>query len=383
MSHASSRRAFLAAGLALPAPAAAPASAAPGLEFRPLGKTGLKVTSLGFGCMLASDAIVLERAADIGINYFDTARIYQGGNNERMVGAALKGKRHQVVLSSKTMASGKEDALRDLDTSLRELGTDYLDIWYLHSKNEPDAITDDLLEAQRAARQAGKIRFRGVTFHFNMPQMLEHTLKLGCFDVALASYNFTMQPDVGQAIAAARKQGLGVVAMKVMAGGYARIRRGDRLYGQDPGQLTGRLEQPGAMLAALKWTLRNRAVDSAIIGMTSFDELDENLRAMSEPLRPQEEKLLAERRAALAPLYCRMCGACGGVCEKGVRVADSLRCLTYAEGYGQFALARDAYLSLPAGARPERCGDCGRCSVACPNGVQVRERLLRAGSLLA
>jgi len=382
MKHASSRRTFLGASLALPA-AAAPQSAAPKLELRKLGKTSLEVTSLGFGCMLASDAMVLERAAEIGINYFDTARLYQNGNNERMVGAALKGIRKKILLSSKSTATDKAGALRDLDTSLRELGTDHLDIWYLHSKNTPDAITDDLLEAQRIAKQAGKIRFRGVTFHFNMPQMLEHTVKLGCFDVALASYNFTMEPGVGEAIAAARKTGLGVVAMKVMAGGYARIRRGDRLYGQNPDQLNGRLEQPGAMLAALKWTLRNRAVDTAIIGMTSFDELDENLRAMSEPLGKREEKLLAARRETLAPVYCRMCGSCGGVCDKGVRVADALRCLTYAEGYGQFAMARENYLALPAQAQPAQCSDCERCSIECPNGVQVRQRLLRAESLLA
>jgi hypothetical protein len=341
------------------------------------------VTSLGFGCMLASDPAVLERAADIGINYFDTARLYQNGNNERMVGAALKGRRQKVVLSSKSMAATKEDALRDLDTSLRELGTDHLDIWYLHSKNTPDAISDDLIEAQQIAKKAGKIRFPGVTFHFNMPDMLAHAVKLGCFDVALASYNFTMEPKVGEAIQTARKAGLGIVAMKVMAGGYARIRRGDRLYGQNPDHLTERLKQPGAMVAALKWTLRNRSVDTAIIGMTNFDELDENIVAMSAPLGKQEEKLLAQRRDALAPLYCRMCGACGGVCEKGVPVADALRCLTYAEGYGQFALARQRFLELPAAGREVRCGDCRACSVRCPNGVSVRDQLIRAQDLFA
>ena len=106
----------------------------------------------------------------MGVVHFDTARSYQSGNNERMVGAALKGKRQQVVLSSKTEGADKAEALAELDTSLRELGTDHLDIWYLHQKNDPAEVTDDLLEAQRMAKQAGKIRFAGVSTHFNMDQ---------------------------------------------------------------------------------------------------------------------------------------------------------------------------------------------------------------------
>jgi aryl-alcohol dehydrogenase-like predicted oxidoreductase len=300
MATHSSRRNFLAAGLGIPAAGFAAGSGiagardqAPKAEYRTLGKTGLKVSSLGFGCMLASDPVVVEQAVDLGINYFDTARIYQRGNNERMVGAALKGKRDKVFLSSKSRTHTKRDALSELDTSLSELGVDYLDIWYLHVKNRPEEVTGDLLEAQQVAKKAGKIRFTGVSFHFNMPDMLAHLVKLGQTDVCLASYNFTMGPEVGEAIREARKAGMGIVAMKVMAGGYARIRRGDRLYGQDPDELTARLKRPGAMLAALKWALGNESVDTAIIGITDFDELDEDMRAMSEPFGKEDAALLA------------------------------------------------------------------------------------------
>src|SRR4051812_31772296 len=179
----SSRRNFLAAGLALPAAASAssttqsspqpparpaaprPPAAGPAFQYKVLGKTGLKPTAVGFGCMITSDQTVVERAADIGITYFDTARGYQGGNNERMVGAALKAKRNSLILSSKTHAPNKEQALADLDTSLKELGTDHLDIWYLHAKTRGDQITDDLIEAQKIAKQQGKIRFAGVSTH--------------------------------------------------------------------------------------------------------------------------------------------------------------------------------------------------------------------------
>src|SRR5690348_18271493 len=121
----SSRRNFLAAGLSLPAVASATrseqqqpavpgpraASSAPAFQYRTLGKTGLKVTTVGFGCMITSDGSVVERAADLGITYFDTARVYQTGNNERMVGAALKRKRKDMVASTKTGARPKADAL--------------------------------------------------------------------------------------------------------------------------------------------------------------------------------------------------------------------------------------------------------------------------------
>lgn len=381
MSLRTSRRRFFGSAAALAAGRAQTKSAGPKLEYRTLGKTGEKITSLGFGCMLASDPAVIERAAEVGINYFDTARSYQNGQNERMVGAALKKWRKKVLIASKSPGQTKEAALRDLDTSLREIGTDYLDVWFLHNKSTAAEVKDELLEAQQEAKRAGKIRFAGVSFHFNMPQMLDFVVKRGATDVALASYNFTMEPIVGQAIEKARKSGLGVVAMKVMAGGYARIQRGDRLYGQNPNELAARLKRDGAMLASLKWTLRNKSVDTAIIGMTDFDELDENLRAMSEPFNGKDQGTLSAHLERISPLYCRMCGACSGVCEKGVRVADSLRCLTYSDGYGQFALARQRYRELPSAAIS--CADCTECDVACPNGVNIKAMMERAQQLLA
>ena len=92
---------------------------------------------MAFGCMTTSDASVIERAADNGINFFDTARVYQGGNNERMVGAALQKYRQKVYIASKTQGKDGKTALADLDTSLKELQTDHLDVWYLHSRSTP------------------------------------------------------------------------------------------------------------------------------------------------------------------------------------------------------------------------------------------------------
>jgi predicted aldo/keto reductase-like oxidoreductase len=405
-----SRRDFLKAGLVLPAAGRRATSEAPApprpsvatpdsveLTYRTLGKTGLKVTSLAFGCMTTPEPTVIRRAADLGINHFDTARGYQNGNNERMVGAALKGVREKVILSSKSPAKTKAELLADLDTSLRELETDYLDIWYLHMKNEPDQVAEELLEAQRVAKRSGKIRFAGVSTHFNMDRMLAHLAKLGQTDVVLTTYNFAMRSvdaamnanpdapktDMTEAIRSARKAGLGIVAMKVMAGGVSRVQRGDRLYGANPQALGQRLGEAGVPVAAIKWALKNESVDTAIVCMTDHDQLDENLRAMAEPYTDDDDNLLTARLARIGPSYCRMCGCCGGACAKGIPGPDVLRFLTYAEGYGQFALARERFLEMPRAARDVRCRECTSCSFTCAYGVAVRDALTRAQELLA
>jgi predicted aldo/keto reductase-like oxidoreductase len=117
--------------------------------------------------------------------------------------------------------------------------------------------------------------------------------------------------------------------------------------------------------------------------MSDFEQVEENVQAVSQPYSSNDEKLLHAQLARIRPLYCRMCGACSGVCDKGVPVADTLRFLTYAEGYRDFPLARRSFLELPEHARALRCRDCRSCTVACPNGVEVRARLIRAQELLA
>lgn len=390
MKSNSSRRDFLHAGLALPVAGLAssagfgkatvqsslPPSLAstPKLTYRTIGKTGLKVTAVGFGCMVTSDASVIERASDIGINYFDTARGYQHGNNERMVGAALKKKRKDLVLSSKSGGRTKDSALSDLDTSLRELDTDYLDIWYLHGRDRTSDAPDELFEAQQIAKQQGKIRFAGLSTH-NAKDMIPFLVKKGPLDVVLTTYNFTMDKRTEAVIDQASNAGMGVVAMKVMAGGFRAGNPRRAFYPQ--------LTKDGALLAALKWVLKNPQVNTTIPSMTDMDQLEENLKAMAEPYSQVEEKLLAQRLEQIGPLYCRMCGDCEGSCAKGLPVADLLRYLTYAEGYGQFSLGREHFLALPAEVTSVRCQDCASCTVTCPFGVKVSSRLARAQELFA
>jgi predicted aldo/keto reductase-like oxidoreductase len=385
-----SRRDFLSAGLILPVltassrmdlwdssekPLAKIAGSSVKLAYKTLGRTGLKVTTVGFGCMITSDASVVERAADIGINYFDTARGYQHGNNERMVAAALGNKRKQIVLSTKSHAPDKEGLQKDLETSLRELKTDYIDIWYLHEKSSPDDIREDMIEVQQQAKKEGKIRFAGVSTHSGQQQVLPWVAQKGVFDVVLAAYNFSMGPGMDQAIEAAAKTGIGVVAMKVMAGGFRGRSTGD--------PTSQKLRREGALLAALKWVIQKPGVSTTIPSMTDMDQLDENLKAMASPFSASDEKLLAEHLEFLQPRYCRMCGKCKGTCANGLPVADVLRFLTYADGYRQFTLGRESYMELPPEQVAVRCGECCECTVKCPFGVRVSDQMARAQELFA
>ena len=373
MAHLASRRGFLAAGLALPAvPLGA---AAPELRYRTLGSTGLKVTTVGFGCMITSDPTVIETAAELGINLFDTARGYQSGNNERMVGAALKAKRKNIVLCTKTHGRDKASALGELETSLRELGTDYIDIWHLHAKSRPEQITDELLEALATAKRQGKVRFTGVSTHSNQTSLIPALAVNPQIDVILTAYNFTMDEEMGRVIRQAREAGKAVVGMKVMAGGFRRVKPGQPLH--------EKLRREGTMLAALKWVLRNQQVDTTIPSITDKEQLEENRRAMTEPFSEEDGRLLARQSERIRPLYCRMCGACEGTCPLGLPVSDVLRYLSYVDGYGQFQLARESFLELPAELRAVRCRDCSACPIQCPNGVHVADRLARAQEILA
>ena len=369
-----SRRSFLASAAALSAASALPLATAPAepntVSYRVLGKTGLKVTTVGFGAMITTDPSVIARALDMGINYFDTARGYQGGNNERMLGAALGNRRKDIVLSSKSETETAAEATAELETSLKEIGTDYLDIWYIHSKDEPAQVPDELVEAWRKAKQQGKIRHIGLSTH-SPNEMVDRILQVAEIEVVLATYNFTMGGTRDAAFERISKAGLGLVAMKVMAGG---------LKARKP---RPQMQRPMAGLAALKWAIRKPYFATAIPSMTDVEQLRENFRAMAGALEPAEERILAHRLEEIRPDYCRMCYGCAGQCPKGLPVTDMLRYVTYADGYGQFALGREHFLKLPGAIRNVRCAECSSCAVRCRNGVDVARRLRKAQELFA
>jgi predicted aldo/keto reductase-like oxidoreductase len=388
MKSRASRRTFLAAGLTLPAAAlatpkrpeqAAPLAAKPAsqaLAFRTLGNTGLKITTVGFGCMVTSDASVVARGIDMGINYFDTARTYLNGNNERMVGSCLNGVRNKVILSSKSKAMTAAEARTHLETSLKELGTDYLDIWYMHSRDNASAIPDEIVPVWEDAKKQGKIRHIGISTH-NPNAIVDRVLQIGKFEVLLSTYNFAVGSSNDATYERLDQAGIGLVAMKVMAPAAP---AGFRTGFKSTGRIT---KTPGGALAALKWVLRNNRFATTIPSMTDSDQLEENFRAMTEPFSPQDEKVLVAINEDVRPFYCRMCYQCAGQCPKGAAVPETIRYLSYADFYGQFTLGREHFEDLPETARGVHCGECESCSVRCPNGVRVFERMIRAQELFA
>lgn len=382
MKNAPSRRNFLAAGLALPAvasasrptvteqsqsqlPARSPSAA---VQYRILGNTGLRVTTVGYGCMITSDPTVITRAVDRGINYFDSSRNYQGGQNERMVGSALGNRRKDIFLASKCDTRTGPSILMELDRSLTELGTDHLDVWHLHGLSDPSQITDELVEAQRKAKERGKIRFAGVSTH-NLPAIVDRAIEAK-MEVVQVQYNFASAASYGPAIEKLHKAGIGVIGMKVMA-------RSGRGRGAGP-------ERPANFApAALKWAINNPAIATTVPSMTDIDQLEQNFRAMSERFTDADAKVLSARLEEIGPTFCRMCGQCDGQCPKGLPVPDMVRFVMYADGYGEFPLGRESFQRLSAEHQNVRCSDCATCAVECPNGVHVAAQLMRAQELFA
>jgi hypothetical protein len=388
MNTESSRRNFLAAGLALPvaglasttasptpsAPAPQQAGASAGkLSYRTLGKTGMKVTTVGYGTMITSDPTVISRAVDMGINYFDTSRGYSGGQNERMVGAALGAKRKSVFLASKCDRTDKASVLAELDTSLKELNTDYLDVWHLHGKGNPQQISDDLVDAQRTAKQQGKVRFIGVSCHSNLPGIVDRVIEAK-LDVVQAQFSFAQDPTWASAIDKLNQAGVGVVAMKVMA----------RAGGRGRGGATPAPAIPaGRMTAALKWVIKNPAIATTVPSMTDIDQLEQNFGVMGQSFTDADAKVLTATLEEIRPYYCRTCGQCAGKCPKGLPVSDLVRFVMYADGYGQFPLGRENFQRMSAEHQAVRCGDCSSCAINCPHGVRVMEQAMRAQELFA
>jgi uncharacterized protein len=373
-----SRREFLQSGLILPAAGliasrglAATVSPASGLSYRALGKTGLKVTRVGCAAGSEPNPDILARALELGINYYDTARIYGGGKSEQVLGKALQGKRDKIVLASKTYSNTKAKILEDIETSLKTLGTDHLDIYHQHSRHNPKEITDEMIETMELVKKQGKARFIGVSTH-DPNAMVDFILKIGKFDVVQATYSYAIgAPFRDAAIARLHKAGIGVVAMKVVIA--TATPKGDK---------GNHLSNEGG-LAAIKWVLRNPGISTTVPWSETMEELEINFRAMAEEFTPADEKILFARNEQIRDLYCRMCFQCKGKCPKGVPVADELRFLAYNDFKGNFQEARESFRDLPEGVRSIRCGDCSSCVIQCPNGVKVHERLIRAQKLLA
>lgn len=380
MSSNPSRRQFLQAGLALPAAGllppqepASPPRSSPGVVYRTLGRTGLKVTGVGFGIGFVPDTELVARALDMGINYFDTSRVY--GDSEKIFGGVIKGRqRDKIVIATKSPSRKKDAILKDLETSLQMLGTDYVDIWHLHARDNPAQIPDEAIEGLQEGKKSGKARFVGFSCH-DPNNMVDFVIKTGKFDVIQTTYSFAIGGIYrDQAIKKLHEAGVGIIAMKVVVA----------LTGLNLKNLENPVPTKGeGPLAGIKWVLQNPAIGTTVPHMKTLAELEMNFRAMTEPYTPKDEKLLYVLNEQIRPDYCRMCYQCRGQCPKGLPVTDMLRFLAYHDFCGNYHQAAMSFRDLAREVRDVRCGDCSQCAVQCPNGVRVQARLMRAQELLA
>jgi uncharacterized protein len=344
----------------------------PAPVFRTLGRTGLKITIVGFGAMLTPESEVMEIAFDHGVNYIDTARRYMGGKNEETVGRALKGKRDKIYVATKISPASrsKEAIFKDVETSLRELGTDYVDIIQLHNVTgkEDRILNPEIRETLVRLKEQGKVRFFGVTSHTNEAEVLNALVddKDRFFDTALVKYNFKSNPETKAAIARAARANIGVIAMKTLAGGYIT----DTLGPFSPHQ------------AAIKWVLQDKHVTAVIPGMRNITELREDIAVMGMGFGYIDKLLLKRYGTAIAPYYCHLCGQCEATCPNGVSISTINRCLMYAEAYRSPVLARSTYHEIPSSLSASACLDCD-CVAKCVNGLDIPVKMKMARKILA
>lgn len=377
------------AGTLLPATGSAntPTMSNQGVQsYRRLGRTELKISDISFGSsrLRTGEENLVHHAMDRGINYFDTAESYTRGQSETVIGRAIKGKRDQVYLVSKTLTGDYTSAdtmMADLEGSLKRLQTDYVDVYMNHAVNDVDTVGNP--EWQKfvdKARQQGKIRYTGISGHAGrLIECIDHALDNNLVDVLLVGYNFgqdpafyegltrgfdriATQPDLPRVLKKAKAADVGVVAMKTLMGA--------RLNDMRP------YEEAGAQTfaqSAFSWTLANPDVDALIISMTSSERIDEYLGASGSTFVTAQARQLLDQYARLnGATYCRhACDLCTGACPFGVPIADVLRTRMYATDYEDINFARREYALL--GDAASACLNCSGqpCQNACPNGIEI------------
>jgi aryl-alcohol dehydrogenase-like predicted oxidoreductase len=333
----------------------------PTLEFRTLGKTGLKVTAVSMGVMNCSDPAVLHRAFDLGINFYDTADCYMHGHNEEMVGKVFQGKREKVFIETKVHAHDEKKMRASVERSLRRLKTDYIDILLWHGLHSPEEVSDTgLYEFMTKMKKEGKARFTGFSAHSNMANVLREAAKSNFHDVALVSYNFTHSKKLEEAVALAAKSGIGIIAMKTQAGGYKKQRMG----GLSPHQ------------AALKYVLMDQNISMAIPGVTTIEQIEECAAVMGASFSKKNLDELKEYQSFLQGRICTMCGGCIGECPYEVPHSDLLRLVMYRDGYENDSLLRES-LRMIAKKEIQHCSECSSCSVICRRGLDIQAQIKR------
>jgi len=354
------------------------------IVYRTLGRTQLRIPLVSFGVMNSDSPDLIQMCLDMGINHLDTAHGYLRGNSERVIGEVLErnGSRDKVYVATKMaferdrdkhifLVEGSEgrpgatekNLIKQLETSLERLRTDYVDILYLHSCSSPQMVEyEPLMNAMAKVKKQGKARFIGTSTHTDVANVTRSTADAGIYDVVLAAYNYVQEEKeaVKQAIAYAAGKGVGIIAMKTQGG--ARLQK-------DPDiQINHQ--------AALKWVLNDENVCTTIPGMTTFEQLHRNMSVMNDLSLTEEEQGDLQRAASLrGTLFCQNCRACLATCPNNVAVPDLMRAYMYAAGYGNFIQARTTIAELPEKKGLNVCLECPSCSASCRCDIDIGSRV--------
>ena len=242
-----------------------------------LGRTGLTVTRLGTGGAYCKAPDGYRRALDCGVNYMDTARGYRNGEDEKVIGEAIRGRRHELIMATKTQKRDAQSARKDLETSLRCLGTDYIDIYQLHYLNtqaERDRAlgVDGSIETAQKAREQGLVRFIGVTGHDWV--QIQQAVATGLFDTVLCWYNCAMKEPEDTVLPEAKKHNTGVVIMNAS--------RNDKLFGGANALVDEQF---------YRYVLSHGTVHLTVMGLRNIERFSRIAKALSEreTLTPQEK----------------------------------------------------------------------------------------------
>lgn len=352
-------------------------------RYKKLGRTGLEISDISFGSSRTDDPRNARHALDVGINYFDTAESYKGGDSEVAIGKAIADRRSEYYLASKVSCdtdTTREELDRALEGSLRRLRTDHIDVYFNHAVNDVDRLRNDAwYEFSSRAKAQGKIRFTGISGHAGqLVECVDFAVEHDLVDVVLVGYNFgqdpafyerfisrldfiSVQPALPAALGRAQAKGVGVIAMKTL--------RGARLNDMRP------FETSGSTFAqsAFRWTLSNPNVDALIVSMNEPEQIDEYVAASGAPApKGASFDLLEGYLLGDTDGYCEHgCEECHGACPNGVAINEVLRTRMYATHYRDLGYARGDYAKLGPGA--SACASCTAmpCIGRCPNGLAV------------
>ncbi len=329
---------------------------------RKLGKTELEVAVVGMGCGRVDSPAVIKAALKLGINFFDTAHVYQKGNSEKILGETLKEyPRDSFNIATKVKNPGsKEEFLNMLDLSLERLQMEYVDILFLHSEKTKEGVLDPvMIEALKEAKESGKTKYVGVSTHSNEVEVIQAAIDSDFYEVVLTTLNFKQEhaQEILDKIDEAAAKGIGFVAMKVMAGGF----------------LDETKQKPVNYKAALKWALQNKNVHTTIPSILNMEQLMDNAQILNDLKMSGDETKSLELASAETGLYCNGCEECVRQCVRNLPVPDIMRSYMYAYGYSHSLKAKEVLTALKVEEDP--CADCSACTVKCTKGFNVAQRI--------